>query len=219
MPNTANLSLPYPSLSSAPNVPQDIQNLAAALDAKVGGVILCTSATRPTGRHGAVIYETDTRTFRLYDGTNWLRLSMVNESTSGRVNEPTDITGISSTSPTAGTPVCGLSFTAPPSGAVYVTVGGRIESSSGGNETRLGFEIRAGNAIGSGTVTLGPDFTRALTVGTAVNTSQPAVLNASLRYPVDLTPGTVYNVRTMHWVTGASNGAVIHRTLIVEPAL
>jgi hypothetical protein len=36
VPNTTNLALPYPSLSSAPNVPQDIQALAEAVDSKVG---------------------------------------------------------------------------------------------------------------------------------------------------------------------------------------
>lgn len=35
MPSTSNLSLPYPSLSNAPNVPQDIQNLATAVDTYV----------------------------------------------------------------------------------------------------------------------------------------------------------------------------------------
>jgi hypothetical protein len=36
MPTTSLLALPYPSLSSAPNVPQDLQNLAQAVDTKLG---------------------------------------------------------------------------------------------------------------------------------------------------------------------------------------
>ena len=37
MPNTSRLLLPYPSLSDAPNGPQQIQDLAAALDANLAG--------------------------------------------------------------------------------------------------------------------------------------------------------------------------------------
>jgi hypothetical protein len=36
LPTTTNLALPYPSLSSAPNVPQDMQNLAAQVEATLG---------------------------------------------------------------------------------------------------------------------------------------------------------------------------------------
>lgn len=37
MPNTANLALPYPALTDAPNVPQHMQSLASALDTRLGG--------------------------------------------------------------------------------------------------------------------------------------------------------------------------------------
>lgn len=36
MPNTANLALPYPALTDAPNVPQHVQNLAGAIDTRLG---------------------------------------------------------------------------------------------------------------------------------------------------------------------------------------
>lgn len=71
MPNTTYLGLPYPQLSNAPNVPQDMQNLAAGADSKLSGVILCTSSTRPTAREGATIYETDTDRYAKYTGSAW----------------------------------------------------------------------------------------------------------------------------------------------------
>lgn len=37
MPNTSNLGLPYPALTDAPNVPQHMQNLAGAVDTRLGG--------------------------------------------------------------------------------------------------------------------------------------------------------------------------------------
>lgn len=60
MPTTTYLGLTYPSLSDAPNGPQQMQTLASNIDSKLGGVFICTSGTRPPGRSGALIYETDT---------------------------------------------------------------------------------------------------------------------------------------------------------------
>jgi hypothetical protein len=76
MPNTTYLTLPYPALSNAPNVPQDMQNLATGVDNKLIGVITCTSGTRPTVRDGAVIFETDTKRYMYYSaaGTAWRML-------------------------------------------------------------------------------------------------------------------------------------------------
>jgi hypothetical protein len=75
LPNTTYLTLPYPALSNSPNVPQDLQNLASGVDTKLGGVIICTSSTRPTARNGATIYETDTTLHRYYNGSAWVVLN------------------------------------------------------------------------------------------------------------------------------------------------
>lgn len=73
MPTTTTyLGLTSPSLSDAPNGPSAIQGIASQLDTKVGGLILCTSSTRPTGREGATIYETDTALCRTYTGGSWV---------------------------------------------------------------------------------------------------------------------------------------------------
>jgi hypothetical protein len=74
LPTTTYLGLTYPALSNAPNVPQDMQNLASGVDTKLAGVVICTSATRPTARDGATIYETDTRLYRSYNSslTSWI---------------------------------------------------------------------------------------------------------------------------------------------------
>lgn len=37
-------------------------------------VVTCTSATRPTGIEGRVIFETDTDTLRVYDGSSWVAI-------------------------------------------------------------------------------------------------------------------------------------------------
>lgn len=73
MPTTTYLGLTYPALSDAPNGPQQMQTLAGNVDSQLGGIIICTSGTRPTSREGAVIYETDTNAVMHYNGS-WLPL-------------------------------------------------------------------------------------------------------------------------------------------------
>lgn len=59
MPVTGNLSLRYPAASAAPNVPQDVQNLAADVDA-IGGAwisyspIWSSSGTQPVQNNGTL---------------------------------------------------------------------------------------------------------------------------------------------------------------------
>jgi hypothetical protein len=73
VPTTTYLGLTYPALSDAPNVPQSLQTLAGNVDSTLGGIIICTSSTRPTTREAAVAYETDTDTIVHYNGS-WLPL-------------------------------------------------------------------------------------------------------------------------------------------------
>lgn len=117
-------------------------------------------------------------------------------------------TAFTNTSPSAGVNTVGFAFVAPRSGKVYITTTGFLESDTG--IVMLAFELRAGSTIGSGTVINSADQGDALlTRGT--------VLNASIRLPVTgLTPGSTYNVRTMHWVT-SGQGWCWNRRLEVEP--
>lgn len=184
-------------------------------------VIVCTSGTRPSAPvEGMMIYETDTDVIRVYSGSGWLRFAVdVETHQSSQVIESTAITSITSTTYAAGTPVCGGTFVAPPSGAVFVTVGGTIEQTVNGNSTRLGWEIRTGGTIGTGTIVWAASSVRCIAAGQAVNTSGPAQNSASFRYLADtLTAGSTYNVQTMHQVTGGT-GNVTFRVVAVEPVL
>ena len=137
--------------------------------------------------------------------------------------QATDLTTLSSitvTGPTAGSPVVGLTFTAPASGMVYVTVTGSLTNSQNGNSTLLSYEVRAGGTIGSGTVLTAASFNRAVQTSDAVNTGGAARVTASNRFLVSgLTSGSTYNARTMHWVSPAGTGTVLYRGLLVEPVL
>lgn len=229
MPSTSR-GYPYPLGSAAPNVPVDLAALANALNTDVGnvaktGIIVCTSGTRPASPvEGQHIWQTDTKSGMVYTSGAWRRNGVFDFETIGTaaVTEGTTISGITSTSFIAGSPVCGATFIAPPSGGVYVTVSGRISMTTNQNEMLLGWELLAGAVIGSGTQIFAPSSVRAIVAGRAVNASASAIGSSSRRYRVQagtLTPGSTYNVRTMHLVTPAGTGIVEYRDLLIEPVL
>lgn len=219
MPTTTYLGLEYPNLSEAPNVPQDIQDLAKSVDDKLGGIVICTSSTRPTGREGAIIYETNTKTTLIYISGAWTRYSTLDRATFPvqQWQDTTSLTGITSTAYISGTPVVGGTFVVPPSGQCFVTVTGNLRQNNDGEETRLGFEIRTGGTVGSGTIVWATSSLRGLVAGQAVNSGSPAVNSASHRQAYgSMTALSTYNIRTMHSVTGGS-GNITYRVLTVEP--
>lgn len=211
MPTSTNLSLRYPSLSDAPNIPQDVQNLASDVDTKLGGVVLCTSSTRPTAREGAVIYETDTDLLLKYTGSAWERLA------SSRISFTPTLTA-TTTNPTPGTaavrqgyytispgPMCtfhfyfqfGTSGNAPGSGQYLVTLPFTANStpvSSGvlaigtamARDDSAG-AIRMGSSyVPSSNLAVVAFFVDAATVGNAAPWTWSAndYLSASITYPI-----------------------------------
>lgn len=137
-----------------------------------------------------------------------------------QINDFTSIASFSNTTPAAGTPAAGFSFTAPPSGKVYLTVTGQIECAVNGNTALLGYEVRTGGTVGSGTVVLGASFNRAVETSKAVNAGAAARITASNRFlATGLTPGATYNVQTMHWMSPAGTGTVSFRQILMEPVL
>ena len=135
-------------------------------------------------------------------------------------SEGTDQTGITSTTHIPGTPVCGVAFTTPASGRVWINLYGYIGVDTAATGTRrmsLTFEIRTGSTIGSGTVAVGTDdVDHAIGVSPGV-VATSVVLIGGFRYLAALTPNTAYNVRTMHRVSGASTtGQILHRRISVE---
>lgn len=73
MPLSPKSSLRSPVLADTANVPRDVTNLTSDLDGRL--VTTCTSSTRPTGTAlyaGAMIYETDTKAWGVYDGATWV---------------------------------------------------------------------------------------------------------------------------------------------------
>lgn len=136
-----------------------------------------------------------------------------------QVDDITTIAGISNTTPAAGTPVVGTAFVAPPSGKVYLTVTASCASSVEDNTANVGYELRSGSTVGTGTVLLAASFNRAVQTSEAVTSGGGAArITASNRFLfTGLTAGSSYNVRTMHWMNPAGSGSVFYRALLVEP--
>jgi hypothetical protein len=118
--------------------------------------------------------------------------------------------------------VLGTAFTAPATGKVYITVGGRIRLETNNNTMYLSFEVRAGATVGSGTVVLAADNGRAVAVGGNGTGVTYLFAGSSRRWLLTgLTPGSSYNVRTMHacQTAGTVNGTLFNRDLLIEPVL
>lgn len=217
-------SLPRPGTGDPPNAPAQITELTNSLDTKVVPKFASASsrnATIPAPIAGQLAYLTDSNTLTVYNSAigQWCNFYSTPGAFAAWAEEGTNIV-FTNTSPTAGAPACGTSFVAPPSGNVLMIVTGCIDMSTNTNLALLGYEIRTGSTVGSGTVFLAPDFeSRTIAAGRAVNTSAAASFNGSHVRPISgLTAGATYNVRTMHWLLDAGGSATVrHRFIIVLP--
>lgn len=132
----------------------------------------------------------------------------------------TIISSIASTTPQVGSPVVEIQFDAPPSGGVYLTVGGQISQSQNSNLTILSSRTVQGNDYASGVEIQPFDARRGIVAGRAVVTSGSPECSGTHRWPLlGLTPGSHYVVRTGHWVAPAGAGGVLARFLMAEPVM
>ncbi|GGM27236.1 hypothetical protein GCM10011608_10000 [Micromonospora sonchi] len=185
-----------------------------------GQMVSPTSSTLPPGNPGRRVYENSTGVIRVHNGTAWRKYAIDLETCPGTITaDGTTLANITSTTFVPGSPVVGRAFVAPPSGGIWVTVGGSIAQSVAGSNTRLSWEVRQGGTVGAGTVIWSPSSVRGISCGQAVVSGGPSQLSASDRDLADtLIPGTTYNIRTMHTVTSGTGG-VTYRKLMVEPVL
>lgn len=182
---------------------------------------------------GAVMYVADSGIIRLISGAGGIDLTTsaggtvrVNGTPIGtnpqpvNVTDTTDQTSVTSTSFIAGTTTCGTSFTAPASGKVYVTVSSHAEAQVSGTNVYVGFEMRQGATVGSGTVQRAASTDESVSSGVIVAGATRSRVAGSRRVLVtDLTAGNAYNVRTMHLSNGGGSCAVFYRELLIEPVL
>lgn len=116
----------------------------------------------------------------------------------------------SATAGFAGATVCGTTFIAPQSGKVNFQWSGEISNVS--SFSLLSIEVREGGTVGSGTVVFGPDDNH-----TARSDTTAIVGCHQAKMLTGLTPGAVYNVRTMHR-TNSTNGVFGRRKIWIRSA-
>lgn len=115
---------------------------------------------------------------------------------------------------TAGTPsppVCGVAFTAPPSGRVLLSFKAQMVNNSVGQFTICGFQLATGSTVGAGTVITAP-----IDDDCIANQSTVQLVYGIGLLIEDLNPGGAYNVQLMHRVTGGT-GTIFRREVNVCP--
>ncbi len=162
---------------------------------------------------GMVAYTDDNRALWLRAGGVWRRFGP-GATQPQSVDASADLIGLTNTTFDPGTAAqwLGLTFNAPHSGMVWVTVSGHSEVNTSGANAYLSFEIRNGSTIGAGGVFLAA----ATDNGVAIGGPGVTRLNASRRRLITgLTGGSDYNMRTLH-LTTSGNYDVFHRELTIE---
>lgn len=120
---------------------------------------------------------------------------------------------ISSTSYIAGTPSVELTFVAPTSGAVLLSVGVAASDNVGDNRVHLSPEVRVGTVAGA--VVLAADVTNR---GVGIPGEAAANVHRSrTTLLTGLTAGTVYYARTMHKVSAGATADISVREISVTP--
>lgn len=188
----------------------------------VGVASISGTSDRPPGFDGAVAYRRDNDTLEIRDGSGiWRRVAVSLETF-----EPTETLEktaqiFTSTSYAGGSPVCGHTFVAPPSGKVKITVSGFLQNNINDNRTFLSVQVRTGGVIGAGSDVLLPHSDHALASPAVVLTGVPTSVTASYGPFLlqGLTPGNTYNIRTMHTVSPAGSGTADERRVMTDPVL
>jgi len=127
--------------------------------------------------------------------------------------DTTSIANLSNASFEAGTPECSVTFVAPTSGMVMVSVGLSARDNGGTNAVHLAPEIRVGSS--AGTVVLSANVI-ARGVGTP---GEPTSFMYRSRTTIvsGLTGGTAYFARTMHKVSSGSTADLQVRDITIVP--
>jgi hypothetical protein len=130
--------------------------------------------------------------------------------------------------PLPDSPAKGLAFTAPASGKITVIISGEVRGRAG--STGLGYIIRTGSGLGSGSVPttvsgytpFNPGFLGALGInsfGTSTSGTEDTIINGSghVGYHSGLTPGSNYNITFAHYNSNSVGALIKWRSMVVTP--
>lgn len=206
---TTRMNLRKPDTSDTVNVETDINDSMDIIDLHTGFERRGDFPSSPfTGK--AVMRSDQSDRCYIYDGSNWEEVlvlsSLMSPQSAGNATEVTT----TSTSYVNLNPAVSITFTAPASGAIYVTITAALEAVTPSSSLAT-YEVRETNASGS-IVTPANDVN-----GVAVQ--DDSFVRCSNRTVVSgLTPGGTYFIRVV-CRTSANTSVFFHRALLIEPVL
>ncbi|KAB1111970.1 hypothetical protein [Micromonospora aurantiaca (nom. illeg.)] len=123
----------------------------------------------------------------------------------------------STATPGLGSPEVGVTFLAPPSGKVLVSVGGYVAQSVNDNSAHLSFALRTGSDWSDGQQVIGFEYKRGIMAGQPVNVGAAPEDGSVNTSPVEsLVPGGEYIVRAGFWSAPAGTCTVHARFVMVN---
>lgn len=144
------------------------------------------------------------------DLTAGTRVTALDFTPSVVVGDTTAISGISSTTPIAGSPEVSVTFMAPTTGRVLLVMTGALNN-DGTNSTYVTAEIRENDS--SGLQVMPPGGDRAVR-----NANADLITLSRLDVVHGLQPGGVYFARVLYRVGGGAAGAIQFRGISISPS-
>lgn len=133
------------------------------------------------------------------------------------VSEGTSQTNLSNTSYATGSPEVGVTFIAPTTGRVKLTVGGGLRNNAA-NTDRVGLAPQVFVTNSAGVEVLAPSVTRGI-ASEGIAAAGDYAYRSRTTLLTGLTPGQVYYARTMQIIFGSNATADIsQRDILVDPA-
>lgn len=130
--------------------------------------------------------------------------------------DPADVT-VSTGTLDPGSPVFGLSFTAPTGGAVRIVVSAGMSAAASANSfVQCGAQVRTGAAINSGSVVYTASADEVLEIGPGATATAVRLQASSAVIQTGLTPGALYHVVFMS-VRAVANATIRNRRLEISP--
>jgi hypothetical protein len=106
----------------------------------------------------------------------------------------------------------GLSFTAPSSGRVLIAIGAALTGSAADTYAMMGFQVRTGNVVGTGTIVQAADNNEVV-----ANLGLSDIAASHISMVSGLTSGGSYNVQVLYkLLSGTGTAFFARRNVIVE---
>lgn len=156
------------------------------------------------------------------DPSSWLIIGLAASSSVAPLleflTEGTDQAAFTSTAYIAGTPICGVSFVAPPSGVIRVDWHSRFQTNTVATRSLVSVQVATDAVLDAGVVVSIPTDSSALeNPNDALGGTSTRLQAGMWRLVPGLVPGAVYNAVVKFRMATAGNGDIFDRSIMVTP--